>query len=511
MVANFQNKLFVIGGETENNNAVTLSKTESFDPGTGNWQNEVNLKHPRHGTQAIVSGNGIFVAAGSPNRGGGSQKNMEVFGLNNPTGMPLVASNLVAPANVYIAPGATASAEIAVNGGNSGIFIKSMTVSGPNADLYQLVAGNMANGFIKPNTTHNVQIKFNGTEAGQMATLLINHGKSGTKEILINNTTAAGPGNPPVVSNPGMQVNLEGDVVNLPIIASDPDAGQTLSYSATNLPPSLTINPSTGLISGILDEATGTGVNGAFVEENGRVIMQIESAPLANGWTQGTDGSITFYQATTNNLSNPAGGGILNYDVQITTPGVYRFLWRSKINQGSSNTESNDNWLKLPNDANVWFFGYKGAVSSEQQLINALQGNQANVVFPKGSSRITAATTPEGAGASGFFKIYMNALSNWPWIASTSDFDPHQIYVWFVNPGTYTLQVSNRSAGHAIEKMALYKINTYTNNYSTTTLTNAPESPRVTVGGEGSAGTYAVTVTATDNGSISQSASQTFT
>ncbi|GAB4398930.1 MAG: hypothetical protein OHK0053_18310 [Microscillaceae bacterium] len=511
MVANFQNKLFVIGGETESTSALTLPKTESFNPGTGTWQTEANLNHPRHGTQAIVSGNGIFVAAGSPNKGGGSQKNMEVFGLNNPTGTALVASSLLAPANVDIAPGATAPVEISVNGGNTGIFIKSMNITGPNAGLYQLTGGNLVNGFIKPNTAHNVQIQFNGTQAGQTAALVVNYGTSGVEIIYLNDPNGGGPGNPPLVSNPGIQVNLEGDIVNLPIVASDPDVGQTLSYSATNLPPSLSIDANTGVISGTLDEAIGNGVNGAFIEENGRVIMQIESAPLTNGWAQGTDGSITYYQATSDNVSNPAGGGILNYNIQITTPGVYRFLWRSKINQGSSNTDSNDNWLKLPNDANVWFFGYQGSVSSEQQLINALQGSQANVVFPKGSSRITAATTPEGAGASGFFKIYINSLSSWVWASSTSDNDPHQIYVWFVNPGTYTLQVSNRSAGHAIEKMALYKIGTYGNSYSTTTLTNAPESPRVTGESAGSAGIYDVTVTATDNGIVPQSASQTFT
>ncbi|MEM1200908.1 MAG: hypothetical protein AAGI06_16530, partial [Pseudomonadota bacterium] len=62
--------------------------------------------------------------------------------------------------------------------------------------------------------------------------------------------------------------------------------------------------------------------------------------------------------------------------------------------------------------------------------------------------------------------------------AFTSDFDSHNIYVWFVNAGTYTMEISERSSGHAIDRVALYKIDTYGNNYSTTNLTNAPESQR---------------------------------
>jgi Putative Ig domain len=56
---------------------------------------------------------------------------------------------------------------------------------------------------------------------------------------------------PPVVTNPGNQTNTEGDVVSLSVTATDPD-GDPLSYSASGLPPNLTINSTTGLISGTL-------------------------------------------------------------------------------------------------------------------------------------------------------------------------------------------------------------------------------------------------------------------
>jgi hypothetical protein len=61
------------------------------------------------------------------------------------------------------------------------------------------------------------------------------------------------PGNvPPVLVNPGPQENAEGDSVSLQVEASDPDEGDTLTYSASGLPDGLTIGPATGLISGTI-------------------------------------------------------------------------------------------------------------------------------------------------------------------------------------------------------------------------------------------------------------------
>jgi hypothetical protein len=55
-----------------------------------------------------------------------------------------------------------------------------------------------------------------------------------------------------------MQPNQTGDAVNLQIVATDA-AGYTLSYSASNLPDGLDIDPVLGVISGtIADDAAST-------------------------------------------------------------------------------------------------------------------------------------------------------------------------------------------------------------------------------------------------------------
>ena len=56
---------------------------------------------------------------------------------------------------------------------------------------------------------------------------------------------------PPTISNPGAQINDEGETLTLTISASDPE-GDPLTYSATGLPPGLTISPTTGIISGTI-------------------------------------------------------------------------------------------------------------------------------------------------------------------------------------------------------------------------------------------------------------------
>ena len=63
---------------------------------------------------------------------------------------------------------------------------------------------------------------------------------------------------PPVVAKPGAQTSEAGDTVALQIEATDTEAG-ALSYSACNLPPGLSINPVTGVITGTVTTDTPAG------------------------------------------------------------------------------------------------------------------------------------------------------------------------------------------------------------------------------------------------------------
>jgi Putative Ig domain len=67
-------------------------------------------------------------------------------------------------------------------------------------------------------------------------------------------------GNTVTVTNLGNQTSTVGTAVSLQINATDSDSSQTPTYSATGLPAGLSINSSSGLISGTPSTATSTSV-----------------------------------------------------------------------------------------------------------------------------------------------------------------------------------------------------------------------------------------------------------
>ncbi|RNC79992.1 MAG: hypothetical protein ED557_12740 [Balneola sp.] len=209
-----------------------------------------------------------------------------------------------------------------------------------------------------------------------------------------------------------------------------------MRYSLTLLLILLTISCSSD---SPIEEITRACSEGDFLEIDGIAIIEMEKDSLPAGWLLNTEidgysGSGYIQWNGSDNFGNP-GIGTITYTIHIENPGTYRFNWRSRIGVGNNNTEHNDNWLKL-SDADE-FYAVKNGTSR---------------VYPYGSGQTP---NPEGAGSNGWFKVYMNTLRSWHWDANTSDNDPHQIYATFSSSGTYTLLVSGRSNGHAIDRMIL--------------------------------------------------------
>ena len=510
-VASFNGKLIVAGGEVQNQEVygqVTTSAlkiTEEYDPVTQTWTRLPDLNSPRHGTQAIVSGNGIFVLAGSPNLGGGNQKNMEYLGEDAPVGLASIASTLSTPNVVDIEVEGSNTFSIEVTGGNIGMFIRSMELTGADAANYAITSGTLENVFLDAESVRPVTVFLNGSGANTNAILTIRYGASSSADIILKNGELVSS-----IIDPGTQYNTEGDEVSLQILTDG--AGNSLTFSATGLPPTLEIDATTGLIDGTVLSSEISG-GGAFFEENGLVVIEAESGNIVPGWVETTLDGANGILASANNLSGQ-NGGTIPYQITVSTPGVYRFDSRSFFS-GESATDENDNWLRFPNNDDVWFFGYKGSPVDEASLVSNVQGEQLNVVFPKGSSRITPGpdgTTPEGSGGNGYFKVFRSGglSETYDWQARTSDDDAHNIYVWFVNVGTYTMEVSERSAGHAIDKMVLYKVDGPL--YSDNQLTAADESDRAEASaGAGDASPYNVVVTATDDNDPTNSSTVEFT
>ncbi|WP_051941854.1 malectin domain-containing carbohydrate-binding protein [Maribacter forsetii] len=297
--------------------------------------------------------------------------------------------------------------------------------------------------------------------------------------------------------------NIEGEEVNVQIVALDDDNCGEFIYTASNLPTGLTMNSSTGLISGVLEEGTGgSGVDGAFIEENGLVIIEAETdfVESPSGWNL-EPGSPSYLVASQNNYGNATGGQVLTYNVQISTPGVYRLHMKSEFT-GTNATEENDTWFKVDNTADVHFFSVQGgALSSTSELENLLSGSGSKTLYyPAGNAQGRPNHGNENPGSKGFFKVYRSGGGGNKWDAKTIDNNGFPIYAYFPNSGTFSVQISERSAGHKVDRFGLTNIDLQGTGVPTSTL-NGAESLQVEGGSAGASESspYAVQVSVSDN------------
>lgn len=183
-------------------------------------------------------------------------------------------------------------------------------------------------------------------------------------------------------------------------------------------------------------------LNYIFNEKDGLVLAEFEDAKFSGSWALKTNGNTYtgkgYMVWQGQQYLNDPGTGKVTFNIKITNPGTYKFLWYNAVKTGNNGTEHNDTWLRFA-DADD-FYGKKGTGSK---------------VFPKGSGKNP---NPNGSSKDGWLKIYRSGNNlDFIWQARTSDHDAHDIYVEFDNPGTYKMEVSARSSGHAIDKFVLFK------------------------------------------------------
>ena len=104
--------------------------------------------------------------------------------------------------------------------------------------------------WIAPGTAGGAFDLTTATGTFAMQTTWANDGNSGAGACEASHAIVTNPGNTVTVTNPGNQTGTVGTPASLQIQATDSASGQTLTYSATGLPAGLSINSSSGLISG---------------------------------------------------------------------------------------------------------------------------------------------------------------------------------------------------------------------------------------------------------------------
>ncbi|SHM74008.1 Por secretion system C-terminal sorting domain-containing protein [Cyclobacterium lianum] len=183
IVNNYLDKLIVAGGEIPGS-STALATTEMFDPLTASWQALDSMNFARHGTQGIVSGKGLFVLGGSPNRGGGNQKNMEYFGFDQPIGEPLANGKLIYDDSLLFRKGQPKELSVSLENGNTGLWIRSVELQGANAQDFIILAGELpSNVFWKPGHEFDLLLDYEGDALEGNAELVINWGRNGQTKI----------------------------------------------------------------------------------------------------------------------------------------------------------------------------------------------------------------------------------------------------------------------------------------------------------------------------------------
>jgi hypothetical protein len=205
--------------------------------------------------------------------------------------------------------------------------------SNPNAIQFSFIAGNGGTdevGFVPQIGT---QMCF---RRSQTTTTQVRVGKDATPTVPpFDPTTSQGcyppPNTAPLVTNPGDQSATEGDVVSLDIVASDAE-GNSLSYSAAALPPGLSIDAGTGLISGTVAQSssgvynTSVYVNDGALTTTVNFTWTVSSPPPPNtapsvtnpGDQSATEGDVVSLDI----VASDAEGNSLNYIADGLPPGL---------------------------------------------------------------------------------------------------------------------------------------------------------------------------------------------
>lgn len=181
-----------------------------------------------------------------------------------------------------------------------------------------------------------------------------------------------------------------------------------------------------------------------FLEDDGVVVIEMESLPAQGGWAYEAnvenytgDGYFVWRGQDNFRAADAERGDPIEFNVRIETAGNYQLRWRSYITLGESSTEHNDSWVEFPTGQDI-------------------EGELA---------------------LNGWTKSYMNRYLAWSWDAKTTDHVGNPIRQYF-EAGDHLIRVAGRSNGHAIDRIVLYKYDDI--NYNNAKFTNYAPSATTT-------------------------------
>ena len=213
--------IFFLGGES-GAQTPAHSEVEVLDTGTDTWRTLDSLNQGRHGTQAVVDGTKIYIAAGSGETGGGPELgSMEVFertSLSDP-GTVLPSTLAATPSShdfgqIEVGMSGSQLVTLSNTAGNQDIEVSGVSISG-NTDFTASFAETLPH-TLTPGETMDVTVDYAPTTVGAASgSLDVTHnGSNGTVNVALT-----GEGTDGVLSDdPIFRVNAgSGGILDTPI------------------------------------------------------------------------------------------------------------------------------------------------------------------------------------------------------------------------------------------------------------------------------------------------------
>jgi cellulase/cellobiase CelA1 len=193
------------------------------------------------------------------------------------------------------------------------------------------------------------------------------------------------------VTNPGTQTGTVGTAAGVQVHATDSGTGQALTYSATGLPAGLSINASSGLISGTPTAAGTSSVTIRVTDATGAAgtatLTWTVSAAGGGGGTGGSGTCHVSYAKQTEwaggfvanlTISDTGSAAITNWSLTFSFPGDQRITngWNATLAQsGTAVTATNAGYNSTISPGGSTSLGFQGTWTSNDSSPTAFSVN----------------------------------------------------------------------------------------------------------------------------------------